>query len=125
MSSILVIDDNPEIRASVMRALEREGHSVSEAPDGKVALRHFAGNPTDLVISDVYMPDMDGIEFLIRVREAFPEVRIIMISGGGHLSKERVLDASSSLGANRVLAKPFSIEELHEAVQAALSSSDP
>ena len=70
------------------------------------------------------MPDMDGMEFLIRVREDFPEVPVIVMSGGGGRSTESLLDDASSLGANRVLAKPFSVEDLYEAVQAALSSSD-
>lgn len=120
MAIILVVDDNPQMRSSIRRALEVWGHTVTEAPDGKVALRHFAGDPTELVVSDVYMPDMDGIEFLMRLREAFPEVKTLMISGGGNLPSENVLGAASMLGADRVLKKPFSMEELQEAVQAVL-----
>ena len=121
MATILVVDDDALVRESIRRVLEKSGHTVTEAPDGKVALRHFAGNPTELVVSDVYMPDMDGIEFLMRLREAFPEVKTLMISGGGKLSSENVLDAASLLGADRVLDKPFSLEELQEAVEAVLS----
>ncbi len=72
------------------RFLEEEGHTVDGAPDGQVALRHFAGNPADLVICDVYMPKINGIEFVIRVREAFPEAKIVGLSGGGFLSKGSV-----------------------------------
>ena len=121
MATILIVDDDPHTRSSIRRALELGGHTITEAPDGKVALRHFAGNPTELVVIDVYMPEMDGIEFLMRVREAFPEVKTLMISGGGSLPSENVLGAASMLGADRVLEKPFSLEELQEAVQAVLS----
>lgn len=122
MASILIIDDDPQILHALRRVLEKEGHAVVEAADGKAALRRFAGDPTDVVISDIYMPEMDGIEFLIRVREAFPEARIIAMSGGGFLDQESVLAAASKLGAVGVLEKPFSPEECLEAVQKALGS---
>ena len=125
MASVLIIDDEREVLRALRRALEREGHTVREAADGKTALRHFAGDPADLVISDIYMPEMDGIEFLIRVREAFPEAKIIAMSGGGHLAKEQVLKAADALGAVGVLEKPFSTEEVLEAVQSALQSAEP
>ena len=123
MARILIIDDQPAVLRALRRTLERAGHQVTEAADGKTALRHFAGNPTDLVISDIYMPEMDGIEFLLRVREAFPEARIMAMSGGGHLSKDRVLGASRMLGAVAVLEKPFSQTEVLEAVHVALERS--
>jgi two-component system chemotaxis response regulator CheY len=122
MARILIIDDDPDILKALKRVLEIEGHEVSQASDGKTALRHFAGDPADLVISDVYMPDMDGIEFLIRVREAFPEARIVTMSGGGHMAKEKVLGAASMLGAVGVLEKPFTIEEVLEMVKRSLNA---
>ncbi|MFG1690705.1 response regulator [Gemmatimonadota bacterium] len=80
--------------------------------------------PTDLVITDIYMPEMNGIEFLIRVWEAFPEARVIALSGGGFLGKEDVLAAASKLGAVGVLKKPFSAEECLEVVQRALDTAE-
>ena len=121
MPRIMVIDDDVAVRAFLCKVLEREGYTVIEEPDGKSALRHFAGDPTDLVISDVYMPDMDGIDFLIRAQEAFPGVRIFLISGGGQMGKESVLAAASKLGAARVFEKPFKVEEILEAVRAVFS----
>ena len=100
------------------------GHTVYEAADGKIALRMYAGNPTDLVIADIYMPEMNGIEFLIRVREVFPEARIIALSGGGYLGKEDVLAVAGNLGAVGILEKPFSVEECLEVVQRALRADD-
>jgi len=120
MASILIIDDQPEVLRALRRTLQQEGHTVTDAADGKVALRRFAGSPTDLVISDIYMPEMDGIEFLIRVREVFPPARIIAMSGGGHLAKDRVLGAASMLGAVGILEKPFTQSEALEAVRVAL-----
>ncbi len=124
MATILIVDDDVAVLRGVRGFLEKAGHTVREASDGKSALRHFAGRPTDLVISDIYMPEMDGIEFLIRVREAFPEARIIAMSGGGHLAKERVLAAASILGAVGVLEKPFEMEEVLAAVTKALEGGE-
>ena len=120
MASILIIDDEDPVREILRRLLERVGHTVSEAADGKTALRMYAGNPTDLVITDVYMPEMDGIEFLIRVLEAFPEARVIALSGGSFLGKEEVLRDAAQLGAVGILEKPFSVEECLEVVRTAL-----
>jgi len=124
MANILVIDDEKLIRAILREILEGAGHTVSEAADGKAALRRFAGNRTDVVISDIYMPEMDRIEFLIRVREAFPEARIIALSGGGLIGKEEVLRYAVRLGAVGVLKKPFSPEECLEAIRLALETDD-
>lgn len=120
MARVMVVDDDAAIRHALTKVLKEDGHDVLEEPDGKTALRHFAGDPVDLVMSDVYMPDMDGIQFLMRVREVFPEVRIIMMSGGGTLPANSVLDASAALGADRVLQKPFSVADVREAVAAVL-----
>ena len=124
MASILIIDDEDPVREVLRRLLERVGHTVYEAADGKTALRMYAGNPTDLVITDIYMPEMDGIEFLIRVREAFPEARVIALSGGSFISKEEVLRDAAQLGAVGILEKPFSVEECLDVVQRALKADD-
>ena len=121
MANILLIDDDAEIRRVLGKVLVGAGHSVSEASDGKAGLRRFAGQPADLVITDIYMPEMDGIEFIRRVREAFPEARIIAMSGGGFLSKDKILGAASLLGADEVLGKPFSAQDIREAVERVLA----
>ena len=122
MSRVMVIDDDAAVRLLLRKALERDGHSVIEEPDGKSALRHLAGTPPDLVISDVFMPDMDGIDLLIRVREVFPEITIFVMSGGGrYLDKDSILAAASKLGATSVFEKPFKIEEVLKAVRGVLS----
>lgn len=120
MAEILIIDDETEILRVLRRGLEGAGHRVKEAQNGKEALRVFAGSPPDVVISDIYMPDMDGIELLIRLKERFPEARFVAMSGGGFIEKERVLGAASMLGAEGVLEKPFSLEEVLAAVETCL-----
>jgi CheY-like chemotaxis protein len=121
MARILVIDDDADVLRSVRRVLEVHGHTVREAADGGTALRHFAGDPTDLVLTDIFMPQMDGIELIMRVKATFPEARVIAMSGGGALPSENVLGAASMLGAEDVLAKPFTPDELVEAVERALA----
>ncbi len=120
MASVLIIDDDNAIRAILRRILEEAGHTVLDAKDGKEALGVYAGDPTDLVITDIYMPKMDGIEFLMPVCEAFPEARIIALSGGGYMGKEEVLAAASRLGAVGVLEKPYTVEECLEKVEEVL-----
>ncbi len=120
MASILIIDDQPEILRVLTKVLEGAGHSVTEAADCKRALRYFAGRPTDLVVTDICMPEMDGIEFLMRLREAFPETPVVAMSGGGRIPKENLLGAASLLGAVDTLEKPFTAEQVLTAVERAL-----
>ena len=121
MAQILIVDDDPNLLRSLRGILEDEGHEVTEESDGGRALRRFAGRPSDLVITDVYMPEMTGIEFIMRVREAFPEAKIIGMSGGGYLPGESVLEAATALGAVGVLAKPLDMDEVVRMVASALN----
>lgn len=109
MARVMVIDDDPTIRRVLRRLIEREGHTVTEAENGKIALRRFVGEPAELVISDIYMPEMDGIEFLMRLRETYPETRLVAMSGGGALPANHLLEAARALGAVAVMEKPFSV----------------
>lgn len=124
MATILVIDDDASIRRSLRRILELEGHEVLEAAEGSAGLRAVQLDPPDLVITDIYMPEMDGIEFLIRLRDAHPELPIVVISGGGFASKEFVLKDAEMIGATRTLSKPLLVGDVLGAVSAALSG-DP
>jgi CheY-like chemotaxis protein len=102
------------------KILEGAGHSVTDAPDGEVALRHYEGKPADLVITDIFMPGMDGIEFLVHIRKTFPEARVLAMSGGGLLSRDQALSDAFLLGADGILQKPFSKDEVLEAVDRTL-----
>ena len=121
MAQILIVDDDPSLLRTLRRILEDAGHEVTEESDGARALRRFAGHPSDLVITDIYMPEMDGIEFLMRLRECFPEAKIIAMSGGGFLEKESVLEGARALGAVRVLPKPFDADEVDRLVASVLN----
>jgi CheY-like chemotaxis protein len=121
MAEILIIDDEPGVLKILRKILEGAGHSVTEAPDGAVALQHFEGKPTDLVITDIFMPGMDGIEFLVHVRTDFPDARVLAMSGGGILSRDQALNDAVLLGADQILQKPFSKEEVLKAVDRMLA----
>jgi len=120
MAQVLVIDDEEAIRRLIRRTLEQQGHVVTEAADGRAALDQLAAATPDLVVADIYMPDMDGIEFAIRMSQLPSPPRLIAISGGGHRSADDVLSTARRLGAAVTLAKPFTPEELRDAVAQAL-----
>lgn len=122
MATILIIDDERDVLRALRKVLEARGHTVLEAGDGQTALRHFAGHPADLILTDIFMPEMDGIELIMRVKSAFPEARIVAMSGGGLLDKGSVLAAASVLGADAALQKPFEMTELIEVVERVLAS---
>lgn len=121
MASVLVIEDEAAVRKVVTRMLDRVGHEVIEAMDGKEGLRMFEEAPTDLVITDINMPGMDGIEVITRFRRARAGVPIIAISGGGLMPKELLLSNAAALGAVEVVSKPFELSQLAGAVDRALA----
>jgi len=120
MARILVVDDQKPIRSMLRQTLEREGHEVVEAPDGEVALEVFRADPTDLLITDIVMPNKEGIEIIMELRRDFPDLAIIAISGGGRIGPEAYLDTAERLGAAKGLAKPISTSELLGAVREVL-----
>ena len=106
MANILVIDDEVPARRFVAMALEKQGHAVSEAADGAEALRVMAERSIALVITDLLMPETDGIETILELRRRYPATKIIAISGGGeYQSGAGFLRAAESLGADRTLTK--------------------
>jgi len=117
MDTILIIDDDNQFRAMLRQMLEREGYKVVDAPDGKEGIRIYRVKPTDLIITDIIMPEKEGIETIMELRREFPDVKIIAISGGGHLGPAEYLKIAKGLGAQYTLSKPFEREELLEAVR--------
>lgn len=117
IARILVIDDEREIRTLIVKVLSRAGYEVQTAVDGKEGVKLYRESPSDLVITDLIMPNQEGIETIIQLRRDFPEVKIIAISGGNKYRSEPNLTNAVALGAKRALAKPFNIEELLEAVR--------
>ena len=118
MTRILIIDDDTQILKMLRKTLEREGHEVIDAADGNKGLRLYREDPTDLVITDIVMPEKEGIETIIDLRREFPEAKIIAMSGGGQIEAESYLSMAKRLGAQRTLTKPFQNEELLEAIEA-------
>ena len=120
MARLLVIDDDAAIRDGLSSLLRAEGHLVATAADGRAGLLHLAEHPVDLVITDILMPQQDGIETILELRRNHPQVKIVAISAGSRLEKGDYLNMAGKLGANRTLAKPFSPQALLDAVSACL-----
>ena len=118
MARILVLDDDPHIRELLETLLELEGYEVITAPDGRLGMELFRSARPDLVITDMIMPDQEGIETIRMIRRLDPDVSILAISGNtARLAAGRTtLDAARLLGADRSLAKPFGAGELRRAV---------
>jgi CheY-like chemotaxis protein len=117
MARILIIDDDVKIRNMLCQVLEREGYEVVEVPGGKEGLRRYRENPADLIITDLVMPEKDGIETIMELRRDFIDVKIIAISGGGRIDAETYLSMAKKLGAHYTFAKPFKLEKLLQAVE--------
>lgn len=122
MASILLIDDNDVFIEALRSVLQNVGHDVRMARSGQEALDGFADARPDLVITDMVMPDKDGIETIIELKQLDPGLRIIAMSGGGRVEPEVYLHTAACLGALRVLAKPFDEQQLLEAVRDVLAS---
>jgi CheY-like chemotaxis protein len=124
MARILVVDDEPQMCRLLREALERAGYTVDDACDGLHALSRFAANQPDLVITDIIMPQREGLETIQALRRKCPSLPIIAISGGGRQSPDNYLTLASNFGANRVFAKPFRVEDVLSAV-ATLTARPP
>ncbi|MBF0273376.1 MAG: response regulator [Magnetococcales bacterium] len=111
---ILIIDDNPAIRTLMTRILRENGYEVEEANNGKEGVQAFYNRPADLVITDILMPEMDGIEVVMAFTRLENRPKIIAISGGSppYLSAALNLKAATVLGASSILMKPFTAAEL-------------
>jgi CheY-like chemotaxis protein len=114
---ILIIDDEEMIREGLKTTLELEGYKVLICNDGKEALRSLAIFQPDLVITDIIMPEADGIEVIITLRNMPLPPKIIAISGGGRISAGDHLKSARQLGAANTLTKPFSSAELLESIR--------
>lgn len=121
MAYILVIDDDAQIRLLLREALQATGHVVRHANNGRDGLRIAQLMAPDLVITDVLMPDADGLEVTMALQRARPAARIIAVSGG--VADMDYLDVAKDLGAHRVLSKPFTIADLLAAVREELCSA--
>jgi CheY-like chemotaxis protein len=120
MATILLVDDDEAFRSMLRRTLLRAGYDVLEAADGEAALGALNKETVDLVITDIIMPNMEGIETIRTLRRTYPHLRIIAMSGGGRMNPEGYLEVAKAFGAVRVLSKPFDNAQLFAAVEEAL-----
>jgi CheY-like chemotaxis protein len=121
MPRILVIDDDPLIQETLTIVLEDHGHAVVAAADGRQGLKELRQGGVDLIITDVLMPESDGLEVIRAVRKEFPRLRVVAMSGGSaRLPGAGALHLAQLLGASALLAKPFNQADVLAAVAAAL-----
>jgi CheY-like chemotaxis protein len=122
-ASILIVDDEADLRDLVIRVLEQAGYQATGAADGNQATRAVANGHFDVVITDLIMPERDGIQVINELRRKFPDVKIIAMSGGGHISREQYLRIAKGMGAHAQLEKPFTNEQLLTTIQSVLAAS--
>jgi len=115
---VLVVDDRPDVRLSLLYMLEASGFEVAEAADGRGALSMLAKHHIDVILTDLYMPGMDGVGLISAVRDRLSRApRIIAMTGSTHMGREATIAAATAMGAEAVLIKPFTREQLIRAIQ--------
>lgn len=116
--SVLVIDDETGVREMISESLKFCGYKVSQAENGRVALEMIGqGHWPDIVITDLIMPEQDGMETILTIRQEFPDVRLVAISGGGRRNNVDFLTLAEDLGADAALPKPLDMDELERVVE--------
>jgi CheY-like chemotaxis protein len=111
MEKILIIDDDVDFRIMLIKLMERNGFEVRGAANGIEGLNTIREFPASLIITDIIMPEMDGIETIIQIRRDHPEMKLIAVSGGGRIGPTDYLNAARALGAHKVFTKPFDNDE--------------
>ena len=123
MATILLIDDEESVRMVFQVALERAGYRVLTAENGQYGLRLLEHEEVDVILVDIFMPEMDGLEVILRLRESRCASKLIAITGRSGM--KNFLDIAKYLGAHDTLMKPFSVQELLDAVSAQLKGEQP
>lgn len=121
MSQILVVEDEKSVRAVITEILSLSGHIVIEAAGGREGIKLYHEHPADLVITDLLMPEVDGLDLIMELRQSNPQAKIIAMSGGGILDTDSYLEIAEKFGACCGLSKPFTAEELINLVQKVLA----
>ena len=124
MSAILIVDDDPSIRMIATELLRSSDHAVVEAADGDEALKIIAAVPIDLVVLDMLMPNKDGLETILALRQSHPHIRIVAISSGGRADPAGYLKTALLLGADATLVKPLCLSTFALVVEEVLSRAD-
>jgi DNA-binding response OmpR family regulator len=124
MAKILVLDDEAAIVLMIKKMLEKAGHEVDMALNGRDGMILFEKNRPDLLITDIIMPEKEGLETIFELRQKYPDLKIIAISGGGRISSEGYLPGAKLLGADMVFPKPLDQKEFMQAVTTLLKDSE-
>ncbi len=123
MAKILVLDDEPSILVMLKKMLERDGHEVETASNGKDGIELFEKRKPDLLITDIIMPEKEGLETIFLLRKKHPELKIIAISGGGRIGPDEYLPVAKLLGASAVFQKPLVAKVFMQAVSTLLNEA--
>jgi len=125
LKKILLVDDEKSIRKMLRTVLGDDKYSFAEASNGLEALAIMETQSIDLILTDVIMPDCDGIELVMSVRKKLPDIKVIVMSGGGRVRADHYLNLAEKLGAARVFEKPFNTAELRDTVSELLMDAEP
>ena len=126
MSLILLVDDHEPLRTTMTDLLQHMGHGVLTAADGRQALAKQKQTPANVLLTDIFMPEMDGLELIQEFRRLYPNVKIIALSGGmTNRPGGPYLHMAEKFGAQWVLPKPFSVKQLDEVIRAATAEETP
>lgn len=123
MARILLIDDDELVREALAIVLEETGHQVTQAHDGNAGMKEFLKSPFDLVVTDLIMPEKEGLSVLMDIRKIAPKQKVIVISGGGRTQNtELYLNMARDFGTDEMLAKPFNATTFRTTVERVLSA---
>ena len=121
MARVLIVEDDANLRLILQNVVDQAGHTTYVATDGQDALNQVQQEPPDIVVTDIIMPEKEGIELILSLRKEFPEIRIIAISGGGQLGADHYLDMAREFGADITIGKPFDKQCFMDAITELLS----
>lgn len=124
MTGILLVEDDHELREMLKVSLTRHQFTVLEAVNGRDAITHFKPLITDIIVTDLIMPEEDGLKVIMKIREIKPDIKIIAISGGGKAGPGSYLNLAKVLGADAIFSKPFSISDLISKIEDLLKCKD-
>ena len=123
MARILVIDDEPAIRKTIGNMLRVMKHEVLEAENGQIGVETARLKAPDMVITDMIMPQKEGIETIIEIKRNHPDMKVIAVSGGGRIKKVDILEIARRAGADAAIVKPFSLADLQKTIETLLGDS--
>jgi YesN/AraC family two-component response regulator len=123
MAHILLVDDDALVVETLSNAITNKGHTLVTATNGDEGMKKFAEDKFDLVITDIIMPEKEGIEMIMEMRRLAPGTRIVAISGGGRTGNVNFLEMAGKLGATAILKKPIRLAALYETLERSLANS--